>query len=72
MSETKDLLPSWLLAGSIGWISAIGAAGSAALPFLTGLLASKFGIKSLQPLLVSIMSAMVGIWALVPEPRRVE
>jgi len=73
INETKALLPSWLLGGSIGWITAIGMAGSAALPFFTGLLASKVGIKALQPLVVSMMSVMVGVWALVPKARtRVE
>ena len=35
---------------AIGWIAGFGQAGSAFLPFLTGALASKSGIKSLQPL----------------------
>ena len=53
MSYCTQVLPKWLLTGCVGWIGGIGNAGSAVLPFATGLLASKFGIGSLQPLLVS-------------------
>lgn len=50
MSYCTQVLPKWLLTGCLGWIGGIGQAGSAVLPFVTGLLASKFGIGSLQPL----------------------
>ena len=50
MNHAGRVLPPWLLTGSIGWIAGFGQAGSALLPFLTGALASKTGIKSLQPL----------------------
>ncbi|KAI0716680.1 MFS general substrate transporter [Earliella scabrosa] len=73
MNHAGRVLPTRLLTGSIGWIAGFGQAGSAFLPFLTGALASKTGIKSLQPLLVSMMSFMIVLWALVPnKPRRIE
>ncbi|OCH86755.1 MFS general substrate transporter [Obba rivulosa] len=73
MNHSSRILPPWLLTGAIGWIAGFGQAGSAFLPFLTGLLASREGIKSLQPLLVAMMSAMVIVWALVPNaPRRID
>ncbi len=50
MLHSTTILPRWLLTGCVGYIASIGQAGSAMLPFLTGLLASKFGIASLQPL----------------------
>ncbi|GLB44019.1 putative major facilitator superfamily protein [Lyophyllum shimeji] len=59
LSHASKVLPRWLLTVCIGWISGIGMVGSAALPFLTGLLSSRFGIVSLQPLMVSMMSAML-------------
>ncbi|KAI0365063.1 hypothetical protein BV20DRAFT_973625 [Pilatotrama ljubarskyi] len=65
MNHAGHVLPPWLLTGCIGWIAGFGQAGSAFLPFLTGAVASKAGIKSLQPLLVSVMGLMVGLWALV-------
>ncbi|KAK0443863.1 hypothetical protein EV421DRAFT_1709735 [Armillaria borealis] len=63
------ILPVWLLTESIGWITGIGMSGSAALPFITGLLASRYGIRSLELLVVSMMCTLVGVWALVPRTR---
>ncbi|KAL1937871.1 hypothetical protein VTO73DRAFT_12764 [Trametes versicolor] len=71
INHAARVLPPWLLTGCIGWISGFGQAGSAFLPFVTGALASKVGIKGLQPLLVSMMGLMIALWALVPgSPRR--
>ena len=50
MNEAGRILPRWLLTGCIGWIAGFGQTGSAILPFMTGAIASKTGIKSLQPL----------------------
>ncbi|KAJ7512736.1 major facilitator superfamily domain-containing protein [Mycena galericulata] len=73
MNYAGRVLPRWLLTGSIGWIAGFGQAGSAVFPFITGAIASKTGIKALQPLLISMMSIMVILWALVPgAPRRVD
>ncbi|RDB30823.1 Bypass of stop codon protein 6 [Hypsizygus marmoreus] len=59
VSHATKVLPRWLLTVCLGWITGVGIAGSAALPFLTGLLSSRFGIGALQPLLVSMMCVMV-------------
>ena len=53
MNHAGRVLPRWLLTGSIGWIAGFGQAGSAILPFVTGVLAQKAGITSLNPLYVS-------------------
>ncbi|KAJ7927611.1 major facilitator superfamily domain-containing protein [Mycena leptocephala] len=66
MNYAGRVLPRWLLTGSIGWIAGFGQAGSAVFPFITGAIASKTGIKALQPLLISMMSFMLVLWALVP------
>jgi fucose permease len=50
LNHSKNILPKWLFTGCVGWIAGVGQTGSAILPFITGLLASKFGITSLQPL----------------------
>ena len=50
VSQTRKALPPWLLAGGLGWIGGIGQSGSAVLPFITGVLSSRFGIGWLQPL----------------------
>lgn len=47
------VLPRRLLTGSVGLVAGIGMVGSAALPFMSGLLAQKYGISALQPLYVS-------------------
>ena len=52
INHTARVLPRHLVNGTIGWISACGAGGSALLPFITGAMASKLGIESLQPLCV--------------------
>lgn len=73
LSHSSKVLPRWLLTVCIGWISSIGMVGSAVLPFLTGLLSSRFGIASLQPLLVSMMGTMLVVWTFVPRNvRRVD
>ncbi|OSD01410.1 MFS general substrate transporter [Trametes coccinea BRFM310] len=71
MNHSTTILPRWLLTACMGYIAAIGLAGSAVLPFLTGLLASKFGIASLQPFVVSMMSTLIVIWAVIPRARLV-
>ncbi|KAJ7185631.1 MFS general substrate transporter [Mycena filopes] len=66
-------VPRWLLSGSIGWIAGFGQAGSAFLPFMTGAIASKTGIRTLQPLLISLMAMFPILWALVPNsPQRID
>ncbi|KAG1876339.1 MFS general substrate transporter [Suillus subluteus] len=58
MNHTVRILPEWLVTGS------------ALLPFLTGAISSKAGIKSLQPFLVSMMAFMTVLWYLVPRTAR--
>ncbi|KAI0918522.1 hypothetical protein AcW1_009604 [Taiwanofungus camphoratus] len=72
MNHSTSILPKWLLTGCLGYIAGLGQAGSAVLPFITGLLASKFGIGSLQPLIVSMMSTMIVLWAMIPKVRRID
>jgi fucose permease len=52
MTHTSKVLPKWLVTGSIGWIAGFGQAGSAVIPFITGVVASKYSINALQPLYV--------------------
>ncbi|KAH7885743.1 major facilitator superfamily domain-containing protein [Phlebopus sp. FC_14] len=70
MNHCGRVLPRWLLTGSIGWVAGVGQAGSALVPFMAGAVASKAGIKSLQPLLVGILSLMTVLWAFVPKSSR--
>ena len=52
INHTARILPRHLVNGSIGWMVACGAGGSALLPFMTGRIASNLGIESLQFLCV--------------------
>ncbi|KAJ3563562.1 hypothetical protein NP233_g8859 [Leucocoprinus birnbaumii] len=70
MNQAGRVLPQWLLTGSIGWIAGFGQAGSAAIPFITGAISARHGIKSLQPLLIAMMGCMMVLWFLVPAKRR--
>ncbi|PPQ67224.1 hypothetical protein CVT26_007297 [Gymnopilus dilepis] len=73
VSHMTQILPRWLLTACVGLVSGIGVAGSAAVPFITGLLAAKYGIASLQPLMISMISVMLLAWLCVPRgARRVE
>ncbi|EIN13101.1 MFS general substrate transporter [Punctularia strigosozonata HHB-11173 SS5] len=73
MNHASRVMPKWLLTGSLGWIGGVGNTGSAVLPFITGILAARFGINSLQPFLVAMMILLFCVWAAVPKsPRRPE
>ncbi|CAA7270200.1 unnamed protein product [Cyclocybe aegerita] len=72
INQTSRILPRRILTGAIGWIAGFGQAGSALLPFITGAIASSRGLKSLQPLLVSMMGFLMVLWALVPNDRRLD
>jgi fucose permease len=54
MLHASKILPHWLLTGAIGLMGGLGAAGSAAIPFMTGAIASKAGIACLQPVYVCL------------------
>ncbi|KAG8853392.1 hypothetical protein FRB96_008182 [Tulasnella sp. 330] len=51
-----------LLGGSIGFISAIGQAGSAVFPFLNGALTNRFGVHVMEPLIVGLLLVLIAIW----------
>lgn len=58
MNHAGRVLPRWILPGSIGWIAGFGQAGSALMPFMTGAISNKYGIKSLQPLCAFIFAKL--------------
>jgi len=63
MNISAEVLPRWILAGSIGFIASIGQMGSAIFPFLTGLLATHYGVAVLQPLVIGLLAFMMANWA---------
>jgi hypothetical protein len=52
INHVARVIPRHLVNGTVGWMSACGAGGSALLPFIIGKMASNLGIESLQPLCV--------------------
>lgn len=60
MTHTSKVLPKWLVTGSIGWMAAFGQAGSAVIPFITGVVASKYSISALQPVCVFFVGSAIG------------
>ncbi|KAK7034552.1 hypothetical protein VNI00_012399 [Paramarasmius palmivorus] len=73
MNHAGRILPRWLLTGAVSWVCGFGQSGAALLPFMTGALAGKYGIGTLQPILVAMMATMIVVWAVVPGgPRKVD
>ncbi|KZV98102.1 MFS general substrate transporter [Exidia glandulosa HHB12029] len=64
MNQAGAFIPRHLLTGSIGWIAGFGQVGSAAFPFITGALASRWDIVVLPPLIVAMIAVMLLLWLL--------
>jgi len=67
LNHTSRILPRHLVTGTVGWISACGAGGSTLLSYLTGEMASKLGIESLQPFLFVMMIILGTLWFFIPK-----
>ena len=50
LNRAGRALPASIITGAVGWIAGVGTVGAALFPFVTGALASGFGVQSLQPL----------------------
>lgn len=55
--------------GALSLMACLGQSGSAMFPFLVGSLADVYGIKVLQPILVTMFVVMSLLWQLVPSPK---
>ncbi|KAI0716687.1 MFS general substrate transporter [Earliella scabrosa] len=69
MNHAGRVIPPDLISGAIGWVASWGAAGAAVFPFITGAIASKAGIGSLQPVLIGMMVLLLIVWICVPASR---
>jgi len=72
INHVGRVIPRHLVNGAVGWMSACGAGGSALLPFITGTIASNWGIESLQPLLLALMIILGLVWGFVPKRRKMD
>jgi len=70
MNVASAVIPRRILTGAIGWIASIGQTGSAAFPFILAVTAEQYGVQVLQPLLIGMISFMLGIWIFVPRHAR--
>ncbi|KAK9458483.1 major facilitator superfamily domain-containing protein [Lipomyces oligophaga] len=60
------ILPIHLHVAGVGFASAIGGAGSAVFPFITGAIAGNRGVWVLQPIALSLLIFMSLLWIVVP------
>ncbi|KAF7350828.1 MFS domain-containing protein [Mycena sanguinolenta] len=66
MNHSGRVFPPWLVSGVIAWVTAIATMGAAVIPFVTGAISQRAGIKSLEPVVVAMLGTMLILWALVP------
>lgn len=65
----SEVLDDDLRGGVMGVMGSMGGAGAAAVPFMTGGIADKYGIWTIQPIAVAMIAAFTAIWAFVPRKR---
>ncbi|OCB89376.1 MFS general substrate transporter [Sanghuangporus baumii] len=65
MNQCGSFFPPRLLSGGIGSVVGAGTLGGALVPFVTGTLADRFGVTSMQPLVLAMMIFMILMWVLV-------
>ncbi|KAJ7055865.1 MFS general substrate transporter [Mycena amicta] len=69
MSHAARAFHPWLLSASISWVSGIATSGAAVFPFATGAIAARVGIRSLEPVVVGMLTFMLVLWAIVMRTR---
>ncbi|KAF2871395.1 major facilitator superfamily domain-containing protein [Massariosphaeria phaeospora] len=73
MSIGSKLFDKRIQSTALGFIFVLAQAGGSLFPAFTGVIASRAGVKVLQPMLLGLIVAMAFAWALVPTvPRRDE
>ncbi|GMK53546.1 hypothetical protein CspeluHIS016_0101320 [Cutaneotrichosporon spelunceum] len=65
----SQVLDDDLRGGVMGIMGSLGGAGAAAIPFMTGGIADKHGIWTIQPIAVAMITAFTVIWMFVPRKR---
>lgn len=54
----------------IGFAAAFGGCAAAVLPFCIGLLAQHRGVQVLQPIILGLLGALLGVWLSLPRLRK--
>ncbi|KAF2120910.1 major facilitator superfamily domain-containing protein [Lophiotrema nucula] len=65
VAATK-LLPRHLHVSAIGFAAAFGGSGAAIFPFAVGAIAQGHGVKVLQPIILSLLGVILGLWLCLP------
>jgi len=60
------LLPARLHVSSIGFSTALGGTGGAVFPFVVGAIAARKGVGVVQPVVLAVLVALVGVWWCFP------
>ncbi|KAJ9662802.1 hypothetical protein H2198_001254 [Neophaeococcomyces mojaviensis] len=68
VSLGSQILPKEIRSSGLAFVFMMGQVGGSIFPAITGLIASRAGIKVLQPMVVGLCSATAVIWLLVPRP----
>ncbi len=66
------LLPKHLHASSIGFAMALGGTGGTVFPFAIGAIAASKGVQVLQPIILSLIVVVLGIWLSFPKVKKRE
>lgn len=67
---TAKLLPKRIHVSAIGFAMSMGATGSAVLPFIIGVVASKKGVTVLQPIILALIAVIALVWLSFPRVRK--
>ncbi|KAJ4164050.1 hypothetical protein LMH87_005740 [Akanthomyces muscarius] len=67
---TAKLLPKRIHVSAIGFAMSMGATGSAVLPFIIGVVASKKGVTVLQPIILALIAVIALVWLSFPRARK--
>ena len=60
------LLPKQQHVPAVGFAAALGASGACVFPFAVGAIANKKGVKVLEPIILAMLVACLGVWLCIP------
>ena len=66
MVACTKLLPKHLHVSSIGFAAAFGGSGGAIFPYIIGVIAQAKGVKTLQPIILSLLGVILALWLCLP------
>lgn len=67
INAVTRLLPEHLHVVVIGFVAALGGCGASVLPFAVGVLAQRFGVTVLQPVILGLLGLSLVIWLSLPK-----